>query len=162
MSVHKLDRTDRRILELLQQDARLSVADIAERVGLSATPCSRRIKRLEDSGYVARQVVILDPAKIGLPMTVLVHVSLEAQTQEKLRSFEATISELAEVMECYLITGSAADYVLKVVVPDLDHYQQLLLNQLTAIAGVRSIISNFVLRQPVDRTAYSLDHLAQP
>jgi Lrp/AsnC family leucine-responsive transcriptional regulator len=116
---------------------------------------------VEDSGYVARQVVILDPAKIGLPMTVLVHVSLEAQTQEKLRSFEATISELAEVMECYLITGSTADYVLKVVVPDLDHYQQLLLNELTAIAGVRSIISNFVLRQPVDRTAYSLDHLAR-
>ncbi len=161
MSVHKLDRTDRRILELLQQDARLSVADIAEQVGLSATPCSRRIKRLEDSGYVSRQVVILDPAKIGLPMTVLVHISLEAQTQEKLRSFEATVSELAEVMECYLITGSTADYVLKVVVPDLDHYQQLLLNELTAIAGVRSIISNFVLRQPVDRTAYSLDHLAR-
>ncbi|MFC6669158.1 Lrp/AsnC family transcriptional regulator [Marinobacterium aestuariivivens] len=160
MSSHKLDRTDRRILELLQQDASLSVAEIAERVGLSSTPCSRRIKRLEEDGYVARQVVILNPARIGLPMTVLVHISLEAQTQERLGSFEKAISELPEVMECYLITGSTADYVLKIVVPDLDHYQQLLLNQLTGIAGVRSIISNFVLRQPIDRTAYPLDHLA--
>jgi len=160
MSGHKLDRIDRHILELLQRDARLSVAEIADRVGLSATPCSRRIKRLEDDGYVARQVVILDPARIGLPMTVLVHISLEAQTQEKLSSFERAIGALPEVMECYLITGSTADYVLKIVVPDLDHYQQLLLNQLTNIAGVRSIISNFVLRQPIDRTDYPLDHLA--
>lgn len=160
MSGHKLDRIDRRILELLQRDARLSVAEIADRVGLSATPCSRRIKRLEDEGFVARQVVILDPARIGLPMTVLVHISLEAQTQERLSSFERAIGELPEVMECYLITGSTADYVLKIVVPDLDHYQQLLLNQLTSIKGVRSIISNFVLRQPIDRTDYPLDHLA--
>ncbi|GGO79715.1 transcriptional regulator [Marinobacterium nitratireducens] len=160
MTGHKLDRIDRRILELLQQDARLSVADIADRVGLSATPCSRRIKRLEEEGFVARQVVILDPARIGLPMTVLVHISLEAQTQERLSSFERTIGEMPEVMECYLITGSTADYVLKVVVPDLDHYQQLLLNRLTSIDGVRSIISNFVLRQPINRTDYALDHLA--
>lgn len=160
MTGHKLDRIDRRILELMQLDARLSVAEIADRVGLSATPCSRRIKRLEEEGFVARQVVILDPARIGLPMTVLVHISLEAQTQERLSSFERTISELPEVMECYLITGSTADYVLKVVVPDLDHYQQLLLNRLTSIDGVRSIISNFVLRQPINRTDYSLEHLA--
>ncbi|NVK43693.1 MAG: Lrp/AsnC family transcriptional regulator [Oceanospirillaceae bacterium] len=159
MTGHKLDRIDRRILELMQLDARLSVAEIAERVGLSATPCSRRIKRLEEEGFVARQVVILDQARIGLPMTVLVHISLEAQTQERLSSFERTISELPEVMECYLITGSTADYVLKVVVPDLDHYQQLLLNRLTSIDGVRSIISNFVLRQPINRTDYSLEHL---
>lgn len=160
MTGHKLDRIDRRILELMQLDARLSVAEIAERVGLSATPCSRRIKRLEEEGFVARQVVILDPARIGLPMTVLVHISLEAQTQERLSSFERTISELPEVMECYLITGSTADYVLKIVVPDLDHYQQLLLNRLTSIDGVRSIISNFVLRQPINRTDYPLEHLA--
>lgn len=155
----KLDRIDRHILQLLQQDARLSVAEIADRIGLSATPCSRRIKRLEESGVIARQVVLLDPAQVGLPMTVLVHVSLEAQTKERLQAFEAAIESIPEVMECYLITGSAADYILKVVMPDLEHYQQLLLDKLTDIPGVRSIISNFVLRQPVHKTALHLDKI---
>jgi len=156
---HTLDRIDRHILSILQENARISVTDLAERVGLSPTPCGRRLKQLEDSGLIERQVALLDQRKAGLPMTVLVQVSLEAQTQEKLAAFEEEISALPEIMECYLITGSAADYVLKIVVPDLDCYQQLLLNKLTGLPGVRSVISNFVLRQPVKKTALPLDQL---
>ncbi len=158
---HTLDRIDRHILSILQENARISVTDLSERVGLSPTPCGRRLKQLEDSGLIERQVALLDQRKAGLPMTVLVQVSLEAQTQEKLHAFEEEIAALPEVMECYLITGSAADYVLKIVVPDLDRYQQLLLNKLTGLPGVRSIISNFVLRQPVRKTALPLDELAR-
>ncbi len=157
---HTLDRIDRHILSILQENARISVTDLAERVGLSPTPCGRRLKQLEDSGLIERQVALLDQRKAGLPMTVLVQVSLEAQTQEKLQAFEQEISLLPEIMECYLITGSAADYVLKIVVPDLDSYQQLLLNKLTSLSGVRSVISNFVLRQPVKKTALPLDQLS--
>ncbi|WP_027856209.1 Lrp/AsnC family transcriptional regulator [Marinobacterium jannaschii] len=157
---HSLDRIDRHILSILQENARISVTDLAERVGLSPTPCGRRLKQLEDSGLIERQVALLDQRKAGLPMTVLVQVSLEAQTQEKLQAFENEISVLPEIMECYLITGSAADYVLKIVVPDLDSYQQLLLNKLTSLPGVRSVISNFVLRQPVKKTALPLDQLS--
>ncbi|MEH6625981.1 MAG: Lrp/AsnC family transcriptional regulator [Motiliproteus sp.] len=156
-----LDRIDRNILEILQQDARISVSDIAEQVGLSATPCGRRIKQLEESGLIARQVVLLDQKQAGLPMTVLVQISLEAQTKDKLDAFEAEIVKIPEVLECFLITGSAADYIVKIVMPSLDHYQQLLLDKLTAIPGIRSIISNFVIRQPVQKTALPLRQLSK-
>ncbi len=156
---NKLDRIDRRILELLQRDARISVAELADQVGLSPTPCGRRIRQLEESGLIERQVVLLDQKKAGLPMTVLVQISLEKQTKDKLQSFEEEIASLPEVMECFLITGSAVDYMLKVVTADLDHYQQLLLDKLTAMPGISSIISNFVMRQPVRKTELHLDHL---
>ncbi len=154
-----LDRTDRRILEQIQKDASLSVAEIADKVGLSSTPCSRRIKRLEEEGYIRKRVALLEQQKVELPITVMVHVSLEAQTQEKLNDFEAAISEIPDVMECYLITGSTADYILKIVAPDMDYYQKLLLDKMTGMPGVRSIISNFVLRQPVYKTELPLNHL---
>ncbi len=159
---HSIDRIDRQILEILQQNARISIADLAEQVGLSPTPCGRRIRLLEESGLIDRQVVLLNQKQAGLPMTVLVQVSLEAQTRDKLQVFEAEVARLPEVMECYLITGSAADYILKIVVPDLDHYQQLLLDKLTAMPGISAIISNFVLRQPVHKTALPLQQLVRP
>jgi len=159
MTKHKLDRIDRHILDLLQKDARISVADIADRVGLSPTPCGRRIKRLEDEGLIDRQVVLLDQNQVGLPMTVLVLVSLDAQTREKLQAFEEAVASLPEVMECYLITGNTADYVIKVCVPDLEYYQQLLLDKLTALPNINSLVSNFVLRKPIGKTALPLDHL---
>ncbi|WP_210397044.1 Lrp/AsnC family transcriptional regulator [Motiliproteus sediminis] len=151
-----LDRIDRHILSLLQQDARISISDLAERVGLTPTPCSRRVRQLEQSGLIERQVVLLDQKAAGLPMTVLVQVSLEAQTKDKLEAFEQAVAALPQVMECYLITGSAADYILKIVVPDLDHYQQLLLDRITALPGINGVISNFVLRQPIRKTALPL------
>lgn len=158
--MHRLDRIDRKILELLQQDARISLADLAERVGLSQTPCGRRVRQLEDRGLIARQIAVLDPVKIGLPMSVIVQMSLEKQTKDRLSAFEQAIAKIPEVMECYLITGSQSDYILKIVTRDLEHYQQILLDRLTAIEGVNSIITNFVIRQPVSKTAYSLDHLS--
>jgi len=156
-----LDRIDRQILEVLQQNARISVAELADLVGLSQTPCGRRIKQLENKGLIAQQVVLLDPKKIGLPMTILIQISLERQSKDKLKIFEDAVSIIPEVMECYLVTGSQSDYVLKVVTRDIDHYQQLLLDHLTSIEGVSSIISNFIMRQPIKKTAYNLDHLGK-
>lgn len=159
--MYKLDRIDRRILEILQKDARISIADLADEVGLSQTPCGRRIKQLESNGLIAKQIVLLDQKKIGLPMTVLVQISLEKQTKEKLIVFEDAVAMIPEVMESYLITGSQSDYILKVVTRDLDHYQQLLLDKLAAIEGVNSIITNFIMRQPINKTAFDLDHLSK-
>jgi Lrp/AsnC family leucine-responsive transcriptional regulator len=157
--MQKLDRIDKRILDLLQQDARISLADLAERVGLSQTPCGRRVRQLEERGYIAGQIAVLDPVKIGLPMSVMVQMSLEKQTKDRLRLFEEAIAKIPEVMECYLITGSQSDYILKIVTRDLEHYQQILLDKLTAIEGVSSIISNFIIRQPISKTAYDLNHI---
>jgi len=159
--VEKLDRIDRRILEILQQDARINISDLADRVGLSQTPCGRRVKQLEASGYIARQIVVLDPIKIGLPVSVMVQISLERQTKERLKQFEEAVEAIPEVMECYLITGSQSDYILKLATRDLEHYQQILLDKLTSLNGVQSIITNFIIRQPVHRTAYNLDHIAR-
>ncbi len=156
---NKLDRIDRRILELLQRDARISIVELADKVGLSPTPCGRRIRQLEESGLIERQVVLLDQKQIGLPMTVLVQISLEKQTKDRLSAFEAEIVKIPEVIECFLITGSSSDYILKVVTPDLDCYQQLLLDKLSAMPGVSSIITNFVMRQPVRKTELPLDQL---
>lgn len=158
--MHKLDRIDRKILDLLQQDARISLAELSERVGLSQTPCGRRVRQLEERGLIARQIVVLDPLKIGLPMSVMVQMSLEKQTKDRLRIFEEAIAKIPEVMECYLITGSQSDYILKIVTRDLEHYQQILLDKLTAIDGVSSIITNFIIRQPISKTAYDLNHIA--
>lgn len=157
--MQKLDRIDRIILDKLQQDSRISIAELAEAVNLSQTPCARRVKLLESSGLIAKQIVVLDQKKIGLPMTVLVQISLERQSRDKLKIFEDAIARIPEVMECYLITGSQSDYILKVVTSDIDHYQQLLLDRLTSIEGVSSIITNFVMRRPINKTAFNLDHL---
>lgn len=159
--MEKLDRIDRRILELLQKDARISIAELADAVGLSQTPCGRRVKQLEAKGFIAKQIVVLDQKKIGLPMSILVQISLDKQTKDKLKTFEDAVAQIPEVMECYLITGSQSDYLLKVVTRDLDHYQQLLLDHLTVIEGVNSIITNFIMRQPINKTAYNLDHLSK-
>lgn len=155
----KLDRIDRTILELLQHDARISIAELADKVGLSPTPCGRRIRQLEESGLIERQVVLLNQKQAGLPMTVLVQISLEKQCKDALQHFEQEIAKLPEVMECFLITGSAADYIIKIVVTDIDHYQRLLLDKLTTISGIGAIISNFVMRQPIQKTALHLGHL---
>lgn len=155
----KLDRIDRKILEALQQDARISIAELAEAVGLSQTPCGRRVKLLEANGYIERQIVLLNQAKIGLPVTVFVQISLEKQSKEKLLDFEQAIAMIPEVMECYLITGSQSDYIIKIVTKDLDHYQQVLLDRLTSIEGVNSIATNLILRQPINKTAFNLDHI---
>ena len=152
----KLDRSDRQILELLQQDARLNNQDLAERIGLSPSPCLRRVRALEESGLIVGYRALLDAKKMGLSLMALIHISMDRHTPERFANFEAAVSVLPEVLECLLITGQDADYQLKVLVRDMDHYQALLLNQITRIEGVTGVHSSFVLRRVVSKTAIAV------
>jgi len=155
----KLDRYDLNLLSLLQRDATLSNQELAERIGLSPSPCSRRVKQLEDDGYILRQVALLDRKKLGLTLTAYVLIGMDRHTPERFERFQNAIRECPEVLECSLVTGMDADYQLKVVVSDMDHYQQFLLGKLTRIEGVSSVRSSFVLNQVISSTELPLDHL---
>ncbi len=154
-----LDRTDRRILELLQQDGSLSNLELADKVGLSPSPCSRRVKALEDSGLITGYRALLDARKLGLDLQAMISISMDKHTPERFEQFEAQVRACPEILECYLITGQAADYVLKVLVEDMEAYQQFLLGTLTRIDGVTGVQSSFVMRKVIDRTALPLGHL---
>jgi Lrp/AsnC family leucine-responsive transcriptional regulator len=155
----KLDRFDRRILEELQRDGGLTNQELADRIGLSASPCSRRVKALEEAGVVLGRVTLLDRRKLGLTLTALINISMDRHTPERFEAFEKKIREYPEIQECYLITGQEADYQIKVVVQDMDHYQAFLLNKITRIPGVSGVHSSFVMRRVVDNTALPLGHL---
>ena len=159
MPTKKLDRIDRRILEEIQADGSISNLELAERVGLSPSPCSRRVKQLQDSGIISRQVTLLDQEALGLPISIYIHVCLDHQAPERLENFDETVSSYPEVVECALITGGDADYLLKVVMPDMAYYQNFLLNKLNRIKGVSSIRTSFVLRQVTQRTTLPLNHI---
>ena len=152
----KLDRYDQHILEVLQQDGRINNQDLADRIGLSPSPCLRRVRALEESGLIMGYRALLDAKKLGLTLMALIHISMDLHTPERFANFEAAVSVLPEVLECLLITGQDADYQLKVAVRDMDHYQSLLLDQLTRIEGVTGVHSSFVLRRVVDRTALAV------
>lgn len=152
----KLDRYDRRILELLQQDGRLTNLELAERIGLSPSPCLRRVRALERSGIISGYRGVLDAHKLGLSLVALVYISMDRHTPERFANFDARIRALPEVLECLLITGQQADYQLKVVVRDMPAYEQLLLHRITRIEGVTGVHSSFVLRRVVDKTALPL------
>ena len=151
MPIIKLDKTDYRILNKLQNNARLSNTELADAVGLSPSPCLRRVKQLEADGVIKRYVGIVDPKAVGLPISIFVSVSLHSQQRGGLEDFEQRIQSYPEVMECYLMTGSA-DYLLRVVVPDLESYERFLAEKLTRIPGVANIQSSFALKQVVYRT----------
>jgi Lrp/AsnC family leucine-responsive transcriptional regulator len=152
----KLDRYDRRILEILQEEGRISNQDLADRIGLSPSPCLRRVRALEESGLILGYRAMLDGSRIGLTLLALVHISMDRHTPERFARFDAAVNELPEVLECLLITGQEADYQLKVIVRDMDAYQSLLLNRITRIEGVTGVHSSFVLRRVVERTALPL------
>lgn len=152
-----LDRYDRRILELLQADGRLSNQELAAAIGLSPSPCLRRVRALEESGLITGYRALLDARRLGLTLTALVHISMDRHTPDRFANFEKQVARWPEVLECLLITGQQADYQLKVIVKDMDAYQALLLNKLTRIEGVTGVHSSFVLRAVVDRTALPLD-----
>lgn len=152
----KLDRYDQQILEILQTDGRINNQDLADRIGLSPSPCLRRVRALEESGLIVGYRALLDAKKLGLSLMAIVHISMDRHTPERFANFEASVGVLPEVLECLLITGQDADYQIKVAVRDMDHYQALLLNKLTRIEGVTGVHSSFVLRRVVDRTALSL------
>jgi Lrp/AsnC family leucine-responsive transcriptional regulator len=148
----QLDRYDRRILQELQKDGRISNNDLAERIGLSPSPCLRRVRALEESGLICGYHASLDAAKLELSMMALIHISMDRHTPERFANFETRIAALPEVLECLLITGQEADYQLKVVVKDMDAFQALLLEKVTRIEGVSGVHSSFVLRRVVDTT----------
>ena len=155
----KIDRFDIRILEVLQADASLSNQEIADRVGLSASPCSRRIRLLQEAGIIRSTVVRLAPDRLGLDLTVLIHIRMDRHTPERFDNFERIVRSYAEVLECYLITGQEADYQLKIIVPNMDEYQRFLLEKITRIEGVIGVHSSFVLRKAIDSTALPLTYL---
>jgi Lrp/AsnC family leucine-responsive transcriptional regulator len=149
----ELDRYDRHILEVLQEDGRISNQDLADRIGLSPSPCLRRVRTLEEAGLIAGYHALLDAKTLGLTLMALIHISMDRHTPARFANFEKKISELPEIMECLLITGQDADYQLKVVVRDMEAYQELLLNKITRIEGVSGVHSSFVMRRVVDKTA---------
>ena len=149
----QIDRYARQILQLRQQDGRISNQELADKIGLSPSPCLRRVRALEEAGLIVGYQVLLDAKKLGLSLMALIHISMDQHTPERFNAFEAQIAEIPEVLECLLITGQSADYQLKVVVRDMDAYQELLLNRITRIKGVTGVHSSFVLRRVVDRTA---------
>ena len=155
----KLDRIDKRILAALQENGRISNLELADKVGLSPSPCSRRVKQLEDDGVIDRYVTLLDIDTLGLKLTALVSISMDRHTPDRFENFENKVAGFPEVMECCLITGQAADYQLKVVVPDMERYQEFLLGKLTRIEGVSGVQSSFVMKTPVSRSCLPLDHI---
>ena len=139
-----LDDIDKRILDRLQRDGRVSNADLAEQVGLSSSPCWRRVKALEEAGVIRGYAARLDAKAVGLGVNVFMSVSLTTQVEKALQAFERAASERPEVMECYLMTGDS-DYLLRIVVPDLEAYERFVMD-FTKIAGIAKIRSSFALR----------------
>lgn len=161
MAGQAMDETDWRILAALQDDARLTNAELAERVFLSPSPCLRRVRDLERAGLIRRYVTLLDPLKLGLTVSVFIQVSLEKQMRGALDTFENAVLEREEVMECYLMTGDA-DYLLRVVVSDMQSLERFIVDYLAKIPGVSNIRSSFALKQVKYKTALPLPLKTQP
>ncbi|MDR3221491.1 MAG: Lrp/AsnC family transcriptional regulator [Candidatus Accumulibacter sp.] len=146
------DRYDRQILRILQEEGRISNQDLADRIGLSPSPCLRRVRALEETGVVKGYRALLDAKTLGYSLMALIYISMDMHTPERFDNFERQIREIPEVLECLMITGQDADYQLKVAVKDMDAFQELLLNRITRIQGVTGVHSSFVLRKIVDTT----------
>ncbi len=154
-----MDRYDKHILRILQQEGRITNQDLADRIGLSASPCLRRVQAIEKAGLITGYRALLDARALGLSLMALIHISMDQHTPERFEHFEAQVMDIPEVLECLLITGQASDYQLKVVVKDMDAYQTLLLNHITRITGVTGVHSSFVLRRVIDKTMLPLDDI---
>ncbi|QBY01083.1 Lrp/AsnC family transcriptional regulator [Rhodophyticola sp. CCM32] len=151
-----MDKIDRRIIAHLQKDGRMPVIDLADRVGLTPTPCARRVARLEAEGIITGYSARVDQAKLGYPLTVFIFVELERQSHETLSGFERAVTRFDEVVECHLMTGTR-DILLKVVTPDLTAFDRFLETQLVHIPGIRATRSSFSLRTMVQRDVLPLD-----
>lgn len=151
----KLNAIDLRILSELQNDAGLSNVELARRVHLSPSPCLVRVKALRASGVIRRYVALVDPAQLGLELNVFINISLKTQHKEALADFEQRIASYDEVMECYLMSGDA-DYLIRVVVPDIPALTRFILDQLTPIPSVEKIRSSFALKQVCYKTVLPL------
>ncbi|UXH79275.1 Lrp/AsnC family transcriptional regulator [Roseateles amylovorans] len=155
MEKDAFDRPTRLILEALQADARQSTQQLAERIGLSATPVWRRIKELEERGVIRRHVALVDREQIGLSICVLANVSLVRHSEGAVEAFEAMVAASPEIIECQAITGEA-DYVMKIVAPDMKAYDQFLQTKIFKVPGVASVRSNVVLREVKYETAFPI------
>ena len=147
----EIDATDRRILTALQRDGRISNADLAERVHLSASACHRRVQRLESEGIIRAYVAMLDPIKVDRPSTIFVEITLTGQADEVLETFEREVARVQDVLECHLMAGKA-DYLLKLVARDTDHFAELH-RVLARLPGVQTMQSSFALRTVFKTTA---------
>ena len=151
----EIDAIDNRILSILQTDGRISNQDLAERVGLSPSPCLRRVKALETRGIVQRYVALVDPSAVGQGLQAVVQVRLDRQTSDSVARFEKEILKYPQVLECYLMAGDW-DYVLRVVARDLDEFREFCVNRLAKIAGVGNVKSNISMKQVKYSTALPL------
>lgn len=156
-----LDRTDRQILHLLQREGRITNADLAERVNLSPSPCLRRLQRLEQSGVIAGYSARLDPHAVGLGLSAFVRVQLSEHSSQVVERFAQSVREWPEVVACFALTGEM-DYLLQVVVEDLDHYSDFVMKKLLNSAGVADMSSSFVLQTVKATHELPLDHLDNP
>lgn len=141
-----LDDIDRKILAALQEDGRITSAELAERVGLSPSPCARRVRLLEQAGIITGYVALVDQVAVGLPVSVFASIKLERQREEELDRFAEAVGRWPEVVDCHLMTGQR-DYLLRIVVEDLEAYERFLKEKLTRLDGVASIESSFALKQ---------------
>jgi len=155
MPITALDAIDWRLLEELQRDAGLTNVELARRVHLSPSPCLARVRALEEAGLIKARVTLLDAVRLGLTVSVFVSVSLERQVERALEHFERAIRDRPEVMECYLMTGDA-DYLLRVVVPDVQALEHFIVGFLSRIPGIGQIRSSFALKQVKYQTALPL------
>lgn len=151
----KLDQIDRKILHFLQENARITNADLAEKVGLSPTPCLRRLRRLETEGIIKGYRTEINREALGVGVTVVILIKLEKEDETSLRSFEAEISQRPEVMECYLVTGKF-DYFLRVIIPTLTAYETFLSETLLRMSNVASVESSFTLREVTKKAVVPL------
>ncbi|MGE6244938.1 Lrp/AsnC family transcriptional regulator [Psychrobacter proteolyticus] len=147
-----IDETDRQLLRLLQTQARMSITELAERVNLSATPCARRIKRLEDANIITGYHTKTDAQKLGYPLAVFIAISMDRHTAERFEQFERKVQSFEEVISCSIVTGRTEDYLIKVRVRDMTHYEEFLLHRLNRIEGVAQVHTSFELREVFSRS----------
>lgn len=146
------DAIDQKILEALQADGRITNQELADQIGLSPSPCLRRVRQLETAGIISRYVALVDPEALGLSVTAFVRVRLDQQDDRHLEAFEAAVSHFPQVMECYLMTGEA-DYQLRILVKSLTQFEDFLRHSLTRVPGVANVTTSFALRPVIYKTA---------
>ncbi|MCG3878974.1 Lrp/AsnC family transcriptional regulator [Psychrobacter sp. Ps6] len=147
-----IDDIDKQLLRLLQTQARMSITELAERVNLSATPCARRIKRLEDANIITGYYTKTDAQKLGYPLAVFIAISMDRHTAERFEHFERRVQSFEEVVSCSIVTGRTEDYLIKVRVRDMAHYEEFLLHRLNRIEGVAQVHTSFELREVFSRS----------
>ncbi|MEK7437967.1 MAG: Lrp/AsnC family transcriptional regulator [Pseudomonadota bacterium] len=150
-----LDKTDRKILAILQNDGRITNAELAKRIGLSPSACLRRVQRIEESGVISAYVALVQQEAVGRPSSIFVEVTLKSQSEESLRAFERAVVTCPDIMECYLMSGDA-DYLIRVVAADTQDYERIHKQHLTRLPGLARIRSSFAMRAICKKTALNI------